>query len=146
MKIKRRALSLQSNEKSGESSARGRVATSAWGFRRRPKNVELVGLHEKSLHYKYKAGWERQGKVICHSWASPNCTRLEGKCIVKGTRDLVTMRTVGLRGQVAQKTVTFTGFQNKIRNVNVCRIQVAIHFELKVTKSRSAPGVLAFPA
>lgn len=67
---------------------------------------------------------------LCRSWASPNCTGLEGKYI----RDLVTMRTVGLKGQLAQKTVTFTRFQSKIRNVSVCRIQVALHILLKVAK------------
>lgn len=89
----------------------------------------------KKLILQVQSGVRKIGKDhLCHSWTSPNCTGLEGKCIVRGTRDLVTMRTVGLRGQLAQKTVTFTLFQNKIRNVSVCRIQVAIHIILKVAK------------
>lgn len=113
------------------------MAGSTWGFRRRPENLELVDLHEKV----YTTSSKRAGKDhLCHSCANPNCTGLQGKCIVRGTRELVTMRTVGLRGQVARKTVTFTEFQNKIRSVNFWRIQVAMYIVVKVIQSRSAPG------
>lgn len=99
-----RALSLQRNEAGRGVQGTG-VAGSTWGFRRRPKNLELVGLHEKV--YKFR-GLGKTGKDhFCHSWASPNCTGLQGKCIVRGIRDLVTMRTVGPRRQVAQRTVYF---------------------------------------
>jgi hypothetical protein len=74
--------------RAGKPRARGWVAASTWGIRRRPKNLDLVGLHEKAYTTSSKRGEKDRERSSLSFLDKPKLHRIRGKVYCKRDKGL----------------------------------------------------------